>query len=80
MEVLQGCGRGQGGSEVEFAVAGQTLKLTVEDTGGFQNFKAREIGNVTLDKPGRYTLVVRPNTKAKAAVMDLRQVVLKPKG
>jgi len=76
--VLQGCGRGQGGSVVEVAVAGQTLAFTVEDTGGFQQFKARLLGKVKLDKPGRYTLIVRPRSKAKAAVMDLRQVTLTP--
>ena len=42
VEVLQGCGKGSGGSEVEVAVGEQTLTFTVEDTGGFQNFKARE--------------------------------------
>ena len=80
VEILQGCGKGQGGSEVEFVVAGQAIKTIVEDTGGFQQFKARDIGTITLEKAGRYTLTVRPKTKAKAAVLDLRQVVLKPKG
>ena len=42
------------------------------------NFKPREIGTVNIEKPGRYTLAVKPKTKAKAAVMDLRQVTLKP--
>lgn len=77
VEPLQGCGAGQGGSEVEFSVGEQKLKMTVEDTGHFQNFKAREIGTISIDKPGRYTLRVQPITKAKAAVMDLRQVTLK---
>ncbi len=79
IEVLQGCGKGQGGSEVELSVANQSLKFTVEDTGHFQNFKARSIGSITLDKPGRYALQVKPRTKPAAAVMDLRQVLLKPK-
>jgi hypothetical protein len=78
VEVLQGCGAGQGGSTVEVTVAGQALAFTVEDTGGFQAFKAREIGTVKLDKPGRYTLAVRPKSKAKNAVMDLRAVRLIP--
>jgi arylsulfatase A-like enzyme len=78
VEPLQGCGAGQGGSVVEFTVAGQTLTMTVEDTGHFQNFKRREIGRVNLEQPGRYTLTVKPRTKAKAAVMDLRQIMLKP--
>jgi arylsulfatase A len=78
VEILQGCGKGQGGSEVELSVGGQKLRTTVEDTGHFQNFKARAIGAVTLDKPGRYTLEVRPKSKPGAAVMDLRSVTLKP--
>jgi hypothetical protein len=75
---LQGCGKGQGGSAVEFAVAGQTLKTVVEDTGHFQNFKQRSLGTVRFDKPGRYTLTVRPKSKPGVAVMDLRAVVFKP--
>jgi arylsulfatase A len=78
LEILQGCGSGQGGSEVEFVLGNQTVKMIVEDTGGFQQFRARDIGTVTLDQAGRYTLLVRPKTRARAAVMDLRQVVLKP--
>ncbi len=77
VEPHQGCGTGQGGSVVEFIVGSQTLEMTVEDTGHFQNFKPREIGTIKLDKPGRYELHVKPKTKAKAAVMDIRQIVLK---
>ncbi|MEW6307198.1 MAG: sulfatase-like hydrolase/transferase, partial [Verrucomicrobiota bacterium] len=64
VEILQGCGTGQGGSEVEFTIGAQTLTTTVEDTGHFQNFKPRDIGSVRLDKPGRYTLTVKPKSKA----------------
>jgi hypothetical protein len=78
--VLQGCGKGQGGSEVELSVGEQTLTFQVEDTGHFQNFKAREIGALKLDKAGRYTLTVKPRKKAAGAVMDLRSVTLKPAG
>jgi arylsulfatase A-like enzyme len=78
VEVLQGCGKGQGGSEVQLSVDDQKLKFTVEDTGHFQNFKPRELGTLTIAQPGRYTLEVRPVKKANAAVMDLRQVTLKP--
>jgi len=78
VEVLQGCGKGQGGSEVEVKVGAQRLTFVVEDTGHFQNFKPRVIGNVTLEKAGRHTLEVRPIKKAAAAVMDLRSVTLTP--
>ncbi len=78
VEVLQGCGKGQGGSEVELSIADKSMMFTVEDTGHFQNFKARTIGTVTLDKAGRYTLMVKPKKKAAAAVMDLRAITVKP--
>jgi alpha-L-fucosidase len=76
--ILQGCGKGHGGSTVAFSAAGQTLTTTVEDTGGFQNFVPRRIGAYSFDKPGRHTLAVKPTRKAGVAVMDLRQVTLTP--
>jgi arylsulfatase A-like enzyme len=78
VEVLQGCGKGQGGSEVNVQLGDQTLKFTVEDTGHFQNFKARDIGTVKIEKPGRYTLAIKPAKKAASAIVDIRQVTLKP--
>jgi len=78
VEVLQGCGKGSGGSEVEVSVAESKFTFKVEDTGGFQMFKARDVGELTIEKAGRHTLTVKPLTKPGAAVMDLRQVVLKP--
>jgi arylsulfatase A-like enzyme len=79
VEVLQGCGKGQGGSDVEVTIGDEKLKFTVEDTGHFQNFKSRAVGDVTIDKPGRHILTVKPIKKAAAAVMDLRMATLKPK-
>jgi arylsulfatase A-like enzyme len=78
VEVLQGCGKGSGGSEVEISAGESKLTFTVKDTGGFQNIEAREVGTLTIDKPGRHVLTVRPLKKPGAAVMDLRQLVLKP--
>lgn len=78
VEILQGCGKGQGGSEVTLSVDGQPLQFTVEDTGHFQNFVARKIGHVRLDKPGWCLIEVRPDRKAGVAVMDLRRVRLIP--
>ena len=78
-EILQGCGKGSGGSEVEFSVGKQTISRKVEDTGGFQNFVSRKIGAFNFDQAGQYTLSVKPKTKPGLAVMDLRSVTLKPK-
>ena len=78
VHILQGCGKGSGGSRVEFAVGGQTIEVTVQDTGHFQNFVSREIGRIQLDKAGRYTFTVKPTAKPGVAVMDLRSVTLTP--
>ncbi len=78
IHVWQGCGKDSGGSEVAVTTADQTATFTVEDTGHFQNFKERLIGRVTFKAAGPQTLEVRPRSKKGAAVMDLRQVILRP--
>jgi hypothetical protein len=77
VEVLQGCGGGNGGSEVEVRLGGQSLRFTVRETGHFQHFIQVPVGEVTL-AAGPHTLELRPLTKAKAAVMDVRRVVVRP--
>jgi hypothetical protein len=76
IELLQGCGKGSGGAEVEIAVAGHQFKHIVEDTGHFQNFVPRVVGTVRL-APGRHSLTVKPKTKPGVAIMDLRMVTLR---
>ena len=85
MEVLQGCGNSSGGAEVLLQLAhpaarqpiGQ-VRFTVKDAGGFQNFKARTVGTIETEKVSPLILRVIPQTKPGAAVMDLRQIVLRP--
>ncbi|MBI1368868.1 MAG: alpha-L-fucosidase [Planctomycetes bacterium] len=76
--IQQGCGKGNGGSDVSVTVDDQAIQFTVQDTGGFQNFIDRGIGIVTLDKPGPHTLAIHCLKKARSAVMDCRQVLLIP--
>jgi arylsulfatase A-like enzyme len=78
VEVTQGCGKGSGGAEVELSVGGSKTTHTVKDTGGFQAFEKLPAGKLTIDQPGRHTLTVKAKTKPGVAVMDLRQVVLRP--
>ena len=56
----------------------QLLTLTVPATGGFQKFVPQDLGEVTLAKPGRYTLSIKPQKKEGVAVMDVRRVELRP--
>jgi hypothetical protein len=90
VQILQGCGTGQGGSEVVLASGSHQIVFTVEETGHFQNFKNRTLGtielavgmgpadNVDLAEDAVHTLTLRPRSKKAAAVMDVRQVRLVP--
>jgi len=78
VQILQGCGKGQGGSEVAVSIGGEEIIFTVEETGHFQNFKNRTIGTIELAAGDDDILQLRPRTKAAAAVMDVRQVRLIP--
>ena len=84
VEVLQGCGPGQGGSVMTVAVdaaqqaAVSPLEFTVEATGGFQDFRARVVGRVGPLAAGQHTLRIMPKQIAKQAACDIRQVRLVP--
>ncbi len=82
VEVVQGCGKDQGGSEVAVVVEDvkeqEILTFEVEDTGGFQNWKSRQIGTVSFSREGRHTLSIKPLSKAAKSVMDVHKVVLTP--
>jgi hypothetical protein len=66
LEVLQGCGKGSGGAEVEVSVGDQSVRFTVDDTGGFQNFVARKIGTLKI-AGGRQTISVKAKVVLKPA-------------
>lgn len=83
VDILQGCGTGQGGSQVAVEILQEkqlvdSFEFDVEDTGHFQNFKKRQIGELSILKPGTYQLRLRPVKLAKKAVMDVREVRLVP--
>jgi len=56
----------------------QKMTLTVPDTGGFQAFVPLNLGRVKLRTTGQHRLLIKPIKKNKAAVMDVRQITLKP--
>lgn len=80
VKVYQGCGTDQGGSEALVRIGERTFPFTVQDTGHFQNFIERDIGEVNLTTAGQHRLSVEAVKKAKAAVMDVRRIVLEPVG
>jgi len=78
LELWQGCGKGQGGSDAEVEVGGRKFGFVVEETGHFQNFVPRRLGQVNLLTPGTHSLAIRATRKQAGAVMDVQQVRLVP--
>ena len=83
VQLLQGCGGGQGGSRIELSfgqkgVGEAVMETLVEETGHFQNFRWRDLGPVTLQAGADVDVSLRCLAKAKAAVMDVRQIRLVP--
>jgi lysophospholipase L1-like esterase len=78
IELWQGCGKGQGGSDAEIEVGGRKLGFVVAETGHFQDFVPRRLGFVSLLKPGTHSLAIRALRKKAAAVMDVQKVRLIP--
>jgi len=76
--VLQACGTGSGGAEVDVQVGSESLRFTVTETGGFQKFETRDIGVVSIPSAGRKSLRVIPRSRPGVAVMDLREITLRP--
>ncbi len=91
LELLQGCGAGYGGSTalVEITQRSQSgepketsgnlacsLEFEVFETGHFQNFVWRHLGEVELPEPGFYEVRFSPKRIKKAALMDVRAVHL----
>lgn len=79
VDILQGCGNGSGGAEVEFKVGGTAFTPKIVETGHFQNFIRRSLGSVSLPA-GNTSVTVKPKSKPGAAVMDLREIRLIPVG
>jgi hypothetical protein len=81
--ILQGCGEGQGGSRGTIRlIRGDRVvaRLAFEtiETGHFQNFRWRHLGEMIVPEPGNYTLEIVPIEIKNAALMDVRAVHLIP--
>lgn len=76
--LMQACGKGSGGSEVNFSIGAQVIKDVVPETGSFTTWTNRTIGTFTLERAGEFQIAVKPVKKPGLAVMDLRAITLRP--
>jgi hypothetical protein len=72
------CGHTADGSVYEITAGDQRLRSTVSASGDFKKPKPQIAGTMTLPKPGRYTLSLKPVSKKGAVVMALWKVDLIP--
>jgi putative membrane-bound dehydrogenase-like protein len=71
------CADAAAGDSYVLEVAGQRISATAEGTGGWENYRGKNIGTVKLPV-GPTELVVRPNGPIRSALMDLRSIRLVP--
>ncbi|MGB0768346.1 MAG: hypothetical protein ACPGYV_11625, partial [Phycisphaeraceae bacterium] len=90
--VLQGCGKGQGGSTATAVVTKREekpaeqvheinpvlamLAFEVMETGHWQNFQWRQLGVVEIRSTDEIELTIMPKEIKKAALMDIRAIHL----
>jgi len=77
VEVVYGCGNGNEGSEMGVWFDLHEMSFTVEDTGGFQNWKTVKLDTIDVSK-GRHIMTVKPKSKAAKAVADIHKIILTP--
>lgn len=81
VSILQGCGKGQGGSQAEilFSSAAEDKVRKVEfevlETGHFQDFRWRHLNSIELPAI-EFEVRVQPKKIAKNALMDIRAIHL----
>ena len=62
---------------IQITVAGQAIDYSTKNTGSYHTFTFLEVGTITIEKPGTYTLCIKPQSPT-GPVMDLRQIILLP--
>ena len=78
LRILQGCGKGQGGSEIEIQVGKRTIPYSVVETGQFQAFRWFDVGEVQFERAEVGKIRINVKKLAKNAVMDVREIRLEP--
>jgi hypothetical protein len=79
VEVDCACNAANAGSVVRLETDGDSLEMTVPDTGGPNTFKTVRAGEIEISAPGWRELRIVPLTIARTTVMTLRGVRLLPK-
>ncbi|MHB1308828.1 MAG: alpha-L-fucosidase [Limisphaerales bacterium] len=77
VEATYACEPGSGGSDCAMVIGESELRVTVEPTGGWNDFQTVTVGQITVDKAGDHTVVVKALSKPGSGVANLRSIVLR---
>ena len=78
VDVTYSCATYAPGSAFTVEVGGQTLTGKSASTGSWATYRTDKLGTLKLDKPGNYTLAVKPKAEPKWKVIGLKSVTLTP--
>ena len=78
VRIVYSCAKGAGGSAFAVTAGTSRLQAATVETGSWRKRAARDLGTLTLDKPGEYTLIVKPQTPPAWKSMGLNSVTLRP--
>ena len=67
----------EGGGVVEVRLGKQTLEAAVVSTGGWKNYQRIKLGELTIAKAGKQTLIMKP-LELRQGLMNLKSVELVP--
>ena len=76
--IVYSCGKGASGSEFTVTAGESHIEAVTRETGSWRKRAPHDLGTITLDKPGEYTLTVKPKTPPAWKSMGLNSVALTP--
>jgi alpha-L-fucosidase len=79
-DVTANCATAAGATEIALEVAGQQLVGKVPSTGDWDRYATVSAGKVTIEKPGEYTVSVKPNDPQTWRPVNLMAVRLTRRG
>lgn len=80
VEIAYSCARGSEGSEYTVAVGEQALTGRSRATGSWATFTTERLGTLRFERPGTYTLSVKPKAVPAWKVIGLKSIALVPAG
>ena len=76
--ITYSCQSGSEGSEFTVEIGDQKLSGVSKPTQSWSAYRTEQLGRLTLDKAGVYTLFVKPRTEPAWKMIGLKSVVLRP--